>query len=660
MCGIAGELRFGVPVEEKNVQRMNTALNHRGPDDQGIWLGMHHGGEGKAGGGGRAYIGLGHTRLSIIDLSVTGHQPMCTEDGTLTIVFNGEVYNYREIRQELQRLGYVFKSQSDTEVVLKAIHCWGIRAALDRFVGMFAFAVWNAREGSLILARDRAGIKPLFYGKTRDSLIFASELKGLYANLGYLKRLNQKGLAQFFVLGYTLEADTVLEDTFRVPAGHFLHVGSDGSETLQRYWSLDDVERGAFRGRFTDAVETLEDLAISAFGYRLVSDVPVGVFLSGGIDSTFLSAILKRRMGADLLHITIGFRDTRYDEAPMASRIASELGLRHEVRYLDAPDAVSALRRFIEIYDEPFGDSSGMPTALVSAVAREHVKVALSADGGDEQFCGYESYPAYADRYCQMARIPMPLRRALADTLSVLPYEHALSRVVSRQGFNRHNPRLISTFEKAIEIMRAAAPSDLLRVMNEKGWSERKVCKLLAANLKGLFFDSVFSSQLFGASPPNTSALMDQMMRADYQSFLRDDILTKVDRASMSVSLECRDPFLDHRLAEFAYSLPMEFVYAEGEHKHILKHILRRWLPESIVTVPKKGFMVPLYEWMRGPWRPLVREYLSREGVRRVGVLDEAVAAAEVDRFYRFQGIGAEKLFLLLVFQMWAERWYCA
>jgi len=646
MCGIAGELGFSKPVDACHVKRMVDAIVHRGPDDEGLFC------EGS--------IGLGHRRLSIIDLSESGRNPMWTSDRSMAIVFNGEVYNYREMREQLQGFGYRFVSETDSEVVLNAIHCWGIEAALRKFIGMFAFAVWNAREHCLLLARDRAGVKPLFYSRTKDSLLFGSELKALYAHPGYRKCLDRHGLAQFFVLGYTLDDLTVLTDTFRVPAGHFLYVGADGSVRLNSYWSLDDIQRGAFTGSFDDAVEELERLAESAFAYRLVSDVPVGVFLSGGIDSTFLSAILKKRIGADLLHITIGFRDARYDEAPMAAQIAAELGLRHEIRYFDAPDAVNALRRFAEIYDEPFGDSSGMPTAMLSAVAREHVKVALSADGGDEQFCGYENYRAYARRYRQVSRIPAPLRRYVAQALSALPYESLLSRHVAREGASRRNPRLISTVEKAYEVMRASAPSDLLRVMNEKGWSERKVGGLLGAELQDLFADSVFAMRLVGNDTADCAQLMDAMMRVDYQSFLRDDILTKVDRASMAVSLECRDPFLDHRLAEFAFSLPVEYLYSNGEHKRILKHVLRRWISEPVLTARKRGFVVPLYEWMRGPWRPLVNEYLSRERIHAIGVLDDTVVASEVDRFYRYEGIGAEKLLLLLNFQMWAERWYCA
>ena len=644
MCGIAGELSFAQPVDAIHVKRMIDAIIHRGPDDEGIFC------EGN--------IGLGHRRLSIIDLSPTGHQPMWTTDKSLCIVFNGEVYNYREIRLDLESMGYQFKGNSDTEIVLNAIHCWGIELALKRFIGMFAFALWNIRKRCLFLARDRAGIKPLFYSINKNYIIFGSELKALYAHPGYQKRLDRLGLGHFFVLGYTLGAKTVLADTFRVPAGHFLSAGIDGKFNLKRYWSIESIQRGSFAGSFDDAVQEMEHLAKSAFAYRLVSDVPVAVFLSGGIDSTFLSAILKKRIGADLLHITIGFHDKRYDETPMATQIASELGLRHEVRYLDSPDAINALRRFADIYDEPFGDSSGMPTALLSAVAREYVKVALSADGGDEQFCGYESYPAYANRYCQMSRFPMPLRSAVAKVLAALPYEKLLSLYVARQGASRRNPRLISTVEKALKIMCAAIPSDILRIMNEKGWTDRKVGALMREEMSGLFANTVLSSRLIGNDNASFAQMMDAMMRADYQSFLCDDILTKVDRASMAVSLECRDPFLDHRLAEFAYSLPIDYIYSNGEHKHIMKHILRRWISEPILKAPKRGFVVPLYGWMRGPWKPLVQDYLSRDSIRAVGVLDENIVASEVERFYRYKGIGAEKLQLLLNFQMWAERWY--
>jgi asparagine synthase (glutamine-hydrolysing) len=644
MCGIAGEFNFSKSVKQSDVKRMTDAIVHRGPDDEGFYC---DGG-----------IGLGHRRLSIIDLSESGRNPIWSKDKSMLIVFNGEVYNYLEIKVLLLEKGYEFYSETDTEVVLNAIHCWGIENAVKLFIGMFAFAVWDTRDQSLLLVRDRVGVKPLFYFKDESLLLFGSELRTLYAHPKYKRKLNQRGLGQYFALGYTLDEATVLEDTYRVPAGHFLKIKADGVLNLHKYWSIEDTERGTYKGTFDDAVEDLEKLAESAFSYRLVSDVPVGVFLSGGIDSTFLSAILKKRIKADLLHITIGFGDPRYDETPAATKIAAELGVRHEIRYLDAPDAEKSLRQFSEIYDEPFGDSSGMPTALLSSVAREKVKVALSADGGDEMFCGYESYPDYANRYKQVSKLPLAFRLAGAQALSALPYEKLISSRLGITG-SRTNPRLISTFEKALEIMRAGNSADIIFLMNQKGWSKQKVGALLGNNIADVFSDTLFASRVTGNDIKDSTELMDKMMRADYQSFLRDDILTKVDRASMAASLECRDPFLDHRIAEFAFSLPMEYMYKNGEHKHILKHILRRWISEPILQAPKRGFVIPLYEWMKGPFKPLVMDYLSKERVLSVGALDDKIVSAEVNRFYRFNGIGAEKLLLLLNFQMWAERWYC-
>lgn len=643
MCGIAGEFNFHKPVIQTDVKRMTDAIVHRGPDDEGFFC------EGN--------IGLGHRRLSIIDLSESGRNPIWSKDRSLVIVFNGEVYNYLEIKAQLLERGYEFYSETDTEVVLNAIHCWGVQEAVKLFIGMFAFAVWDTRDQSLLLGRDRVGVKPLFYFKDEERMLFGSELRTLYAHPQYKKNLNQRGLGQYFALGYTLDEATVLEDTYRVPAGHFLRIQADGVLNLHKYWSIEDTERGTYKGTFEDAVEDLERLAESAFSYRLVSDVPVGVFLSGGIDSTFLSAILKKRIKADLLHITIGFGDPRYDETPAATKIAAELGVRHEVRYLDAPDAEKSLRQFSEIYDEPFGDSSGMPTALLSSVAREKVKVALSADGGDEMFCGYESYPDYANRFKQVSKLPLAFRLAGAQALSALPYEKVISSRLGMTG-SRTNPRLISTFEKALEIMRAGNSADIIFLMNQKGWSKQKVSALLGNNIADVFSDTIFASRVTGNDIKDSTELMDKMMRADYQSFLRDDILTKVDRASMAASLECRDPFLDHRIAEFAFSLPMDYMYKNGEHKYILKHILRNWISEPILQAPKRGFVVPLYEWMKGPFKPLVMDYLSKERVLSVGALDDKIVSAEVNRFYNYNGIGAEKLLLLLNFQMWADKWY--
>jgi asparagine synthase (glutamine-hydrolysing) len=640
VCGIAGELSFAAPVDPAAIRGMTDAIVHRGPDDEGFHC------DGR--------IGLGMRRLSIIDLSPGGHQPMWTEDKTMAIVYNGEIYNYREIRPDLEARGYRFKGGSDTEVLVNAIHCWGLEGALKRCVGMFAFALWDTRDRSLSLVRDRVGVKPLYYQKTPERLLFGSELKALFAHPSFTRELLPRGLGQFFSFGYTLSETTVFRDTFKLPAGHYLRVAEDGQTSLTRYWSLDGVERGSFAGSFEEAGEQLSELCDSAFAYRLVSDVPVGVFLSGGIDSTFLAAFLKRRLGTDLEYITLGFTDPVYNEAPKAAQVARDLGLRHTIKTIDAREAQDALFRFVEIWDEPFGDTSGIPTSMLCKLARQHVKVALSADGGDELFCGYESYPAYAARYRRLMRVPLPLRVAAASAMRAIPYRPILSAWVSRRRGTRWNPQTAARYEKTSELLEVGGPADLTRVMNEKGWSTRSVAGILNCDPGDIVSETGFAR---GPATAGGDRLVDHMMRTDLSAFLGEDILTKVDRASMAVSLECRDPLLDHRLVEFAFSLPLEYLYHRGVHKRVVKDVIRPWIAPAVLSAPKRGFSIPLYDWMRGPWKTLVNDHLSSEGIRRVGVLNERVVRKELDAFYKYGGGRAEKVMLLLNFQMWAERW---
>ncbi len=642
MCGICGELTFdGRPVRPDDVRAMSDALEHRGPDDQGL----HCDGP----------IGLGHRRLSIIDLSAAGRQPMWTTDGRLAIVFNGEVYNFREIRKDLEGR-YRFASTTDSEVVLNAVHCWGVDAAVARFIGMFAFAVWDTRDRRLTLCRDRAGVKPLYYHRSPRGVLFGSELKALIAHLAFPRELDPRGIAQFFITGYGLGDTTVFRDTVEVVPGHIVEIDHTGGESSRRYWSLDRIERGSFHGSFDEAAEQVLAVSEDAFRHRLVSDVPVGLFLSGGIDSTFLAAVLKKRVGADLVHVTIGFREAGYDEAPKAQAAAAQLGVRHEVRYVEPPDARDALFRFVEIYDEPFGDTSGLPTWVLSRETRRFVKVALSADGGDEQFCGYDSYASYAGVHRRASALPAPLRRVLPAVLGrLVPYRLLLSAWLAMRGDGGFSPQLAARYEKLVAALAARGPADVIRTMNEKAWPAAEAGDLLGVSTTEALSGTVLSPEVVNA---HRDGLIDTMMRTDYTAFLRDDILTKVDRASMAVSLECRDPFLDHRIAELAFSLPLEFLYDGVEHKRVLKHLLRRWISHDIVSAPKRGFMIPLYAWLRGPWRPLVEEYLSPSRVRDVGVLDERRVRREVQTFYRYRGCRAEKVMAMLLFQMWAERWY--
>lgn len=642
MCGICGELNLRrQSVDPQTIQKMALSIAHRGPDDYGSFC------EGP--------IGLGHRRLSIIDLSPNGRQPMWSSDRSLVIVYNGEIYNYQRIRRDLVGEGYRFMSTTDTEVIVNAIHCWGMESALKRFIGMFAFAVWDTKNRLLYLCRDRAGIKPMYYYLSPDAFLFGSELKSLMCHPSFAGDLDLSSLAQYFVVGYIPDPRSVFRNTYKLTPGHYLVVDESGRHHAQKYWGLEGIERGSFKGSFEDAAICLEDLLESAFSYRLIADVPVGVFLSGGIDSSVVSAVLRKRVGADILNITIGFEDRAYDEAPKAKAVAQELGIKHVVHYVTSGEAQQVLHKFCDIYDEPFSDTSGIPTYILSSVARDYVKVALSADGGDEQFCGYESYSQYARLYRLLGRYPSGLRHGASALLQGLPYKWLLSWGGRGEDGDLYFPQRIARYEKLLKLIAVTSPEQLMRLMNQKAWSEREVVSLVHAAITDVYDGSVFSSS---ALKELRGELLDAFMRLDYNSFLRDDILTKVDRASMAVSLECRDPFLDHRIAELAYSLPLDYLYGGSEHKRILKHLLKKWLSGHLISSPKRGFMIPLYYWLKGPWKPVVMEYLSPGEVKHVGILNEEMVEEEVENFYRYKGCRAERLWTLLNFQMWACRWY--
>jgi asparagine synthase (glutamine-hydrolysing) len=564
------------------------------------------------------------------------------------------VYNYREIRRELEARGCTFRGGSDTEVIVNAIRTWGMADAIRRFIGMFAFAVWSVPEQRLYLVRDRVGIKPLFYWSDTQRVLFGSEVRALMAHPAFRKELDPVGIGQFFVSGMTLGENTALRGVRRVLPGHIVSISANGEFRDEVYWSLDDVERSTKPRAIDDAADELQSLLDSAVGYRLVADVPVTNFLSGGIDSSLVAATLKRRLGADVLNITVGFDEKAFDESEKAGQVARELAVRHETHRVRIEDAEHGLSEFVEIFDEPFGDTSGIPTWMLSRIARTHAKVALSADGGDEQFCGYESYARYARTWERLSMVPVGVRRAASAMGGLVPWR----TITGASGTGRRTatlrPQTYARIQKALRIGGVGSSPELIRTMFEKAWSWNEMLPTGRAGGPQLFDRTVLADSAIAAAD---DALMGSMMRADYQAFLRDDVLTKVDRASMHVSLEARDPMLDHRIAEFAFGLPLDLVYSGGEHKRVLKHLLRREISESVVSSPKRGFSIPLYAWMRGVWKPAVMEHLSDDAVRRVGVLDARVVRQEVERFYKYAGGSAERIWMLLNFQMWAQRW---
>lgn len=637
MCGITGYWARGANDAAlwNSLSLAVASLQARGPDDRGVWrndLG----------------VGLGHARLAILDLSPSGHQPMVTEDGRLAIAFNGEVYNYREIREVLSGCGYRFHGQGDTEVVLAAFHRWGMQA-LDRFIGMFAIALWDRQARRMYLIRDRVGVKPLYYGWNGKLLCFGSELKSLRAYPHWQPEIDRQALGEYFQYGRIASPRSIYRDVFQLPPGHWLVLGEQGPPELHRYWSV--VRPHTVQPKHEEEYEAeLESLLIDAFRYRMVSDVPVGVFLSGGIDSSLVAALLQRHAGQRIHTFTVGFNEQGHDESVWARRVAEHLGTNHTETMLDVSEAREILPHWGDLFDEPFGDSSGIPTYLVARTARSQVKVALSADGGDELFGGYAHYGVIHDRYAALHRMPGVARQLLGSALNRFPIENYLDRVplprVLRHRMRRH---LLDRISK-LRHMLPSATGGRIYDMAHAFWMPGEIGQLLGA------YPSSHAS--LDAYP---GSFYEQMTYADFHDYLPNDILTKVDRTTMAVGLEGREPLLDHRIAEFAFALPWNLRQGELGPKHLLRKILYRYVPRQLLDRPKQGFSIPLSQWLRGDLAELVQDYLSPQRIRRMGVLNVDAVQTAVRNFYdggpQGDRIDVEKVWLLLAFEMWQERW---
>ena len=619
------------------------SLRQRGPDDQGSWI--RENGE----------VGFGHARLSILDLSPAGRQPMVFE-GTdrggaeVVMVLNGEIYNFAEIRGDLEKCGYRFRSSGDSEVALCALREWGI-AAVDRFIGMFSIALWWERERRVWLIRDRLGVKPLYYAWNGKSLWFGSELKALRAFSDWPVEIDRQALGEYFQFGYISAPRTIYQNVHKLLPGHWLELGQQGDPVVRCYWSA-AVERDELEGSEAELEEQLEALLIDACRYRMVADVPVGVFLSGGIDSSLVSALLARDAGKQLRTFTIGFADPRFDEAPYAREVAKHLGTQHTERVMYPEEMASVLQRWGDLFDEPFGDCSGLPTYLVSRVARESVKVALSADGGDELFSGYAHYGVALQRERAFARMPRSARSALSASLQCLP-AHSLNALMERLPLPapvRHTARraVVDRIEK-LRVMLPDADRAAIYDMALSMW--------LPAEIGGLLGDYRSPRAPLGGQ----GSFADHMSRNDLRHYLPDDILTKVDRTTMATGLEGREPLLDHRLVEFALRLPLNLRRGTLGTKHLLRRVLYKYVPRPLIDRPKRGFAIPLARWLRGDLAGLIDVYLNPGRIRAAGVLDPQTVERSV-RNLREGGetldrVDVNKVWLLLAFEMWRERW---
>ncbi|MBH63956.1 MAG: asparagine synthase (glutamine-hydrolyzing) [Alphaproteobacteria bacterium] len=639
MCGIAGILNSGAGGDRLRsvVETMVESLVHRGPDDGGVWFDPAHG------------IGLGQRRLSIIDLSPAGHQPMHSANGRFAIVYNGEVYNYLQLRRELAAAGHQFVGDSDTEVVLTAILAWGLKSALDRFVGMFAFALWDRQEQELTLVRDRLGIKPIYWGQTEAGTIFASELKAIIACKDWTPEIDRDALAAYMRWNYVPAPHTIYRGIQKLLPGTLVRLHHSRGPVIEHWWDLREIvckaQANPLQASDTEAADLLETQLGDAVEQRMVSDVPLGAFLSGGIDSSTIVALMQSRRSLPVKTFTIGFEEPGYDEAIHARCVAEHLGTDHTELYVDPEAARDVIPKLPQIYDEPFADSSQLPTYLVSEMTRQHVTVALSGDGGDELFAGYTRY-RWADLvWRHAAGIPWPLRRLGGRALGAVPA--VVWEIVSRMLPVPRRPDRVAERARKLGEFLSEPDADAIYRRQHAHWSSPNSIVLEAQEPRGLAWDESLRKQL-----PD---FVERMQFIDAMTYLPDDILTKVDRASMAVGLEVRVPVLDHRVVELAWSLRADQRCRHGESKWLLRKVLSRHVPEQMFARPKKGFSVPIDRWLRGPLRDWAEALLAEDRLHSDGYFAVSPVRHAWSDFISGRLAFQEPIWGLLMFQAWLD-----
>ncbi|MDD9907374.1 MAG: asparagine synthase (glutamine-hydrolyzing) [Rhodospirillaceae bacterium] len=633
MCGIAGFLDLKRQTDAQSLasqaEAMGGAQIHRGPDSGGVWTDEAAG------------IALSFRRLAIIDLSPAGDQPMVSASGRHVLIFNGEIYNFKELRADLEAAGHRFRGDSDTEAMLEGFAAWGIEATVARLIGMFAFALWDREERRLWLGRDRLGIKPLYYGERDGLFLFGSELKALRAKDGWTPRIDRDALAAFTRFNHVPTPLSIYEGIRKLPPATLLSYRPGEAPALIRYW---DMERVATQTRRDipdeEAIAEAETLLTDAVSRRMVADVPLGALLSGGIDSATVVALMQKSSTQPVRTFTIGFAEGGFDEAAHARAVADYLGTDHTEIAMSPDHARTVIPRLADWYDEPFADSSALPTRLVCELAQRDVTVALSGDGGDETFLGYNRYRAADALWQRMQRTPAPLRQLASCVLGGVPTGvwDGLARLLPQA----RRPSLAG--DKAHKL------AESLRQADADGIYWNLVSHWKTPIVQDGRHDDRLSSDAI-------TDFGERMAYYDTMSYLPDDILAKVDRASMSVSLEARVPLIDHRLLEFAWSLPKRLRLRDGQSKWLLRQVLYRHVPPSIVDRPKSGFAVPIAAWLRGPLREWAENLLDEQRLREEGWFDPAPVRRAWTAHLAGRGNHWEALWGVCVAQAWRERW---
>lgn len=638
MCRITGIIDFKNKAQDNKIiiDEMRDSMLYGGPDDCGSYQYEIE----------NCSIALGHRRLSIIDVSVNGHQPMKSVDENVVIVFNGEMYNYEEVKAQLINSGVHFKTHSDTEVIIEAYNKWGIKC-INKFIGMFSFLLLDKKEQTLYAVRDRAGVKPLYYYKNDGLVLLGSELKSFHKHPRFQKILNTDALALYLQFGYIPAPHSIFKNTFKLLPGHYLKVNLKNEVIEDRiYWDATDAYKQPLTNEpLPQLVKKTEELLVSACNYRMVADVPVGVFLSGGYDSSLVTALLQKDRTDKIKTFSIGFTEEKFNEAPFAKKVAEHLGTNHTEYYCSQKDALEILPLLPDIYDEPFGDSSAIPTTLVSKLARQSVKVALSADGGDEVFGGYEKYSSIIGFKGKLRPVPHFLQN----------FAGVFSKVINPEQLFASSPNntLSKKVTKLSQILRSKNMGEIL-YWYSINFTQKQLQHLLQKPFSNPTTNFDLSS-VFNKKNDDINT----MLAIDYITYLPDDILTKIDRATMSVSLEGREPLLDHRLLEWMATIPGSTKIKGGVKKYILKEIVHTYIPESIMNRPKMGFGVPITIWFKKDLKDYFETYLSPAALQKHNIFNIELIQKKKALYYSGKGYESliAELWFLLMFQMWYERW---
>ncbi|MCF2493777.1 MULTISPECIES: asparagine synthase (glutamine-hydrolyzing) [Dyadobacter] len=632
MCGIAGFIDYKQGSSQEILIKITKELHHRGPDASGHQIFDSAG----------VQIGIGHQRLAIIDLSDSGIQPM--QFGDLWIVFNGEIYNYQNIKKELLLLGHHFTGHSDTEVILHAFQQWGI-SCVDKFIGMFAFVVYDAKARTIHCVRDRAGIKPFFYYWHDGLFLFASELKAFHKHPQFKKEINFDAVAAFMQHGHVPTPHCIFNYAYKLRPGHYLKLDIDSRALdIFKYWEVYSAyNKPKLDISFEEAKTETEKILKSAFEYRMVSDVPVGVFLSGGYDSACLTAILQKDRNERLKTFTIGVPDIGLNESEYAKSVADHLGTEHHEYSCTQKEALELISELPYYYDEPFGDQSAIPTMFLCKMTSDQVTVALSADGGDEVFAGYTRYEYIMKYGNALNRIPGFARKGVSDIMNLISADYI---PLMKNKYNFHD-----RYEKFKSLLKDPSAKNMMLSISRQ-FDEEQISALLNKNVNAL--ETYYTSE--GLSKNFYSPLA-YMMAVDYQTFLLDDVLQKVDRASMAFSLESREPFIDHRIIEWAAQLPDNYKYSNGVKKYILKEIVYKHIPKELMDRPKMGFQIPTANWLSTDLKNQVLYYLSDDNIASQGIFRLPAVQKLREGFFSGKKEYAHKIWYLLMFQMWYEKW---